>query len=240
MLEELKKFYELIKLRGVEWNIDPNEIPITFIHVFKKKYPRLPKILLPRSNTKTKLEEILKLRESTREFLEEGLTLEDISKIINTSYKILDNSRIPERRTYPSAGGRFPIELYLISYNVKDLEKGAYHYNIEDNLLEVLLRRDLDDKILEICGTNIKKPAATFVLTSVISRSEIKYWYKALPFSYIEAGHIGQNIVLSAAENHIGACPVSGFVDNTLIKILDLTEGEIPVYTISVGKKKGL
>ncbi|MEM3121858.1 MAG: SagB/ThcOx family dehydrogenase [Candidatus Pacearchaeota archaeon] len=238
MLEEIKKFYELIKLKGVEWNIDPEEIPITFIHVFKKKYPRLPQVTLPKNKTKSELEKILEKRESTRDFSEECLDLADLSKVIHVSYKILDCNRIPERRTYPSAGGRFPIELYIISYNVKKLDKGAYHYDIENDSLEVLLRKNLDDKIIEICGTNIKNPAATLVLTSVISRSEVKYWYKSLPFSYLEAGHLGQNIVLAAVENNIGACPVSGFVDDTLIKILDLTEGEIPIYTISLGKKK--
>lgn len=49
---------------------------------------------------------------------------------------------------------------------------------------------------------------------------------------------MGQNILLAAAEIGVGACPISGFVDNTIKEILDLTEGEIPIYSISLGKAK--
>ncbi len=236
MLEETKRFYEKIKLKGVEWNIDDSEMPIAFTHIFKKSYPRLPQISLPKVEDGN-LERILYLRESTREFSRDPVSLEDISKILN-SCKILDTQRDPERRTYPSAGARFPIEVYMFGYNVDGLAKGAYHFNMDSSSLETLWKKDLDDKQEEIMGTNIINPAATFVLTSVLSRSEVKYWHNALPFSYLEAGHMGQNIILSAAENHIGACPVSGFVDDTLIEILDLTEGEIPIYTINIGKRK--
>lgn len=239
MLEDIKKFYDKVRLRKVEWNIEDNEMPITFLHIFKKSYPRLPFVELPISYSESKLEEILKLRESTREFSDESMCLNQIAKILN-SVRIIDRKREPERRTYPSAGARFPVETYLIVYNLTDLNKGVYHYNIDKNSLELLWQKNIDEKRLEITGTNILNPAATIVLTSVISRSEVKYWHKALPFSYIEAGHIGQNIILSCAENGIGACPVSGFLDDTLIDVLDLTDGEIPVYTINIGKKKEL
>ena len=49
---------------------------------------------------------------------------------------------------------------------------------------------------------------------------------------------MGQNIILKCAEIGIGVCPVSGFIDDTIIKILDLTENEIPIYSLSFGKRK--
>jgi SagB-type dehydrogenase family enzyme len=239
MLEEIKRFYELIRIRKIEQNNQDNEVPITFTHVFKKAYPRLSSIQLPRINSKSRLEEILKSRESIRDFSNEQMTLKELTKILN-SCRIVDKRRYPERRTYPSAGARFPIEIYILNYKISGLDKGAYHYNIDQMSLEVLWEKDLSSKQIEIMGPSIKNPAATIVLTSVISRSEVKYWYKALPFSYLEAGHIGQNIILSATENKIAACPVSGFVDDTIKEILDITYGEIPVYTINIGKKKVL
>ncbi|MFC1682114.1 nitroreductase family protein [Nanoarchaeota archaeon] len=73
-----------------------------------------------------------------------------------------------------------------------------------------------------------------------MARSKVKYGLRAYPYSLIEAGHMGQNIQLAASEIGIGSCPVSGFIDDTVKKILDLTDDEIPVYSISVGKvKKG-
>lgn len=49
---------------------------------------------------------------------------------------------------------------------------------------------------------------------------------------------MGQNIHLACAELGIGSCSVSGFVDDSVIEILDLTEDEIPIYTISFGKRQ--
>ena len=236
MLKEIKEFYERTKLKQVEWNIE-GEAPITFVHVFTKSYPRLPSVQLPESTKEGNLERLCKLRESTREFSDEPLSLEEIAFLLK-SCSVVDPNREPERRTYPSAGGRFPIEIYLVAYNVQGLDQGAYHYNMHEKKLEVLWKKDLSDRKKELVSTNLKNPAATIIMTSVISRSEIKYWYKAYPFSYIEAGHIGQNIALAAAEKGVGACSVSGFVDDAIREILDFTEGEIPVYTMSVGKKK--
>ncbi|MEX0920270.1 MAG: SagB/ThcOx family dehydrogenase [Candidatus Pacearchaeota archaeon] len=236
MLEETRNFYEKLKLEDIEWNIGDSEMPVEFVHIFKKSYPRLSQNPLPKVGDGY-LQKILQSRESIREFSDQPMSLEEISRLLN-SCSILDYSRDPERRTYPSAGARFPIEIYMIGYNIEGLNKGAYHFNVDNCSLETLLEKDLENRQGEIMGTNIINPAATLALTSVISRSEVKYRHKALPFSYLEAGHMGQNIVLSAAENGIGACPVSGFVDDALIQILDLTEGEIPVYTINVGKRK--
>ena len=64
----------------------------------------------------------------------------------------------------------------------------------------------------------------------------MKYGYKAYPFSYLEAGHLAQNILLAAAGSQINACPVGGFVDQALVDLLDLTGDEIPVYVIAAGR----
>ncbi len=46
---------------------------------------------------------------------------------------------------------------------------------------------------------------------------------------------MGQNIQLASREIGVGSCSVSGFVDKTIREILDLTENEIPIYSISLG-----
>lgn len=136
-----------------------------------------------------------------------------------------------------SSSARFPVEAYLIAFNIKQLECGAYHYNIKRGALELLMEGNLRFRQRELISNFLDNPAATIILTSVIARSEVKYALRALQYSYIEAGHIGQNIHLKCTEIGIGSCPVSGFVDDTVIEILDLTEDEIPLYSISLGKE---
>ncbi len=134
-------------------------------------------------------------------------------------------------------GARFPVELYVISFNIEDLDPGAYHYNIRRRSLEQLWKKDLRNRRRELISPYIENPAASIIFTSVIPRSEIKYGLRAYPYSLIEAGHMGQNIQLACAEIGMGCCSVSGFVDDTVKEILDLTDDEIPIYSICIGRR---
>jgi len=231
MLQEIKNFYNKTKISEDMKDLSEEEWPVTFIKVFHKSYPRFPRVELPKIEREGEFETLLALRESFRNFSEIPITLEELSKVLG-SCRIVDELREPERRTYPSGGARFPVELYLISFNVKNLKQGAYHYNIKGNALEVLLEQDLNSKKRDIISPYLENPAATVIFTSVISRSEVKYGLRSYTYSLIEAGHIGQNIHLACAEIGLGSCSVSGFVDETVRKLLDLTESEIPIYSL--------
>ena len=236
MLEETKKFYELNKVKEIV-EASSKEIPITWTHIFHKEYPRMPSLPLIKSKEESELEALFELRESSRIFSEEPIKYGDLSKIL-LSCRIVNKNRGPEKRTYPSAGARFPVEQYIISFNIDGLEKGAYHYNLERERLELLLKKDLCNSKRDLISPYLENPAGTVVFTSVISRSEVKYGHKAYQFSFIEAGHMGQNILLAATQLGLGVCPVSGFIDSSIKEILDLTDDEIPLYTISFGKRK--
>ena len=60
----------------------------------------------------------------------------------------------------------------------------------------------------------------------MIQRSATKYGNRALKFSYIEFGHIAQNIYLLCEELNIG-CYHLGALDNEgITKILDIPDSE--------------
>ena len=143
-----------------------------------------------------------------------------------------------ERRTYPSAGARFPIEVYLIAFRIKGLEPGVYHLNLNKFSLEVLLRSDMKKYETDIVSHYLKNVAGAIVLTTVISRLEVKYGIKAYPFSLIEAGHIGQNITLTCTKYKVGSCAVGGFINDKLVELLDLTRDELPIYVVGLGWPK--
>jgi len=237
MFKEIKNFYKKIKLNKYAEDNEFGEPPITHVKVFYKEYPRLSSVSLAEvKREESEFENLLDYRESQRCFSDAPLKFEEVSKIMG-SCRISNNLRQPEKRTYPSGGARFPVELYYLSYNTEGLENGAYHYNIRKESLEQLLKKDFTRKEQrELISPYLDNPAGTIIFTSVISRSEIKYGLRAYPYSLIEVGHMGQNILLASSEIGVGACPVSGFVDLKVNKILDLTENEIPIYSISVGR----
>jgi len=235
MLKPIKDFWHRMKIRAEEDIHDDTEPPVTHTKVFYKEYPRLPSVPLFPYDQESAFQNLLEMRESQRLFSDEPISLADVSKILQ-SCRVVNPTRNPEMRTYPSGGARFPVELYLVSFNVQGLDQGAYHYNIPKGCLEQLIKQNLVAKRRALISPYLENPAATIIFTSVIARSEVKYGQRAYPYSLIEAGHMGQNIQLTCAEIGLGACPVSGFVDDSAIKMLDLTSDEIPIYSMSIGK----
>lgn len=237
--KHIERFYRGVKLKNtIKLDTKSDEEPnVTYTHVFHKEYPRFRAVQLTNVAMDDEYDRLLAGRHSERDFSRSPITLDELSKIL-FSCRIVDTQREPERRTYPSAGARFPVEIYPIVFNVDNLARGAYHYNMPRHKLEVLLEQDLRDRETEIVSPFLSNTAAALVLTAVLARSEIKYGNKAYPYSLIEAGHIGQNIQLACAKYDIGCCSIGGFVNDTVSEILDLTEDEIPIYVLGIGKIK--
>ena len=79
-------------------------------------------------------------RRSVRRFIATPLSLKDVSQLLWAAQGITDFER--NFRTTPSAGGVFPMEIYLVVGNngVQELEAGIYHYNPFNHTLEMIVR----------------------------------------------------------------------------------------------------
>lgn len=235
MLEKIREYYELTRLDGhFEQDV---ESPKAWSFVYHKSYPRFNRTPLLQAELPDKsFRELLSVRASTRQFGRDPVTFAELSSLLR-AVEIVDQNREPERRSYPSPGARFSTELYIANFNCEGIPKGWYHYDIKGRALEDL-NQDIDRSI----ETSLTSPYVTgsslaIVLTSLTSRLEVKYGYKAFPYSLIEAGHIGQNIVLSAAALGLGACPVGGFINEVIERSIDLSSEEIPVYVFGIGRR---
>lgn len=222
-------------LDSCDYLLKPMATSTPIFHVYKKRYPRFPSIELPTEagHSQGSIHALLNTRKSVRHFSKDKVSISAISSVLSSCFLVEDN-RSPERRTYSSAGAKYPIEIYIVSLNVSGLEdKYIYHLNLDDKTLECLW--DLKIDISDLVTSEIVSPAFAIVLSSVISRSEVKYRNKAYPFSLIEAGMIAQNIHLSASEIGLGTCMIGGFIDDSIIEALDFPDDEIPLLVISGG-----
>ncbi len=240
MLKEIKKFYNKTKFDFSKKDaiIPKLEWPKNWVKIYFKTYPRMPKLNLSKFNPKTEIEYLLKSRSSKREFDNSNIEFSKLNKILYYSLGIKEESENFDntRRFYPSAGGRYPIEAYFISNNIDKLPKGLYHYNIKSNQLEQLLNKNLLEESREIFENQPISGGKSFlILTSVISRSEVKYGENAYKFSLLECGHIGQNLSLMSEKEKIGCCAIGGFDNDKLENLLDLTEDELPLYSFAFG-----
>jgi len=54
----------------------------------------------------------------------------------------------------------------------------------------------------------------------------------------LEAGHAAQNVLLEAVSLGLGAVPMGAFADQAVRQVLDLPDGESPLYLIPVGRPR--
>lgn len=237
MKKQIINFHKSMRVPNISTNEIDAEPPVTYTHIFHKEYPRLGKIRIKSNETHNNLTKILRKRNSIRNF--ENTSIDEVAEVLGTSFDILEkNGNSFERRTYPSGGARFPIEVYLLSFNLLGLQNGVYHYKIMNHTLEVLLKRDIHEHHDDVVSPFIENAPCALVLTTVLSRSEVKYSNRSYLYSAIECGHIGQNIYLACAELGLGCCGIGGFKDKTLINLIDLVDDELPMYVIAVGKPR--
>ena len=143
-----------------------------------------------------------------------------------------------EFRTAPSAGALYPIETYVIVNNVEGLEKGLYHYNIEEHMLEELKLGDFGGELAQAALEQemLANAPLVFVWTAIFERSKWKYRQRAYRYVYLDAGIIGENLMLSATGIGLGSCNVGAFFDNEVNKILGVDgTAESVVYLSVVG-----
>jgi SagB-type dehydrogenase family enzyme len=180
--------------------------------------------------------EVLRRRKSIRAFSIQPLSKVDLAFLLWASTGIQRIEHGYEFRTAPSAGALYPIETYIAANNVEDLEKGLYHYNIKNHLLEELKLGNFGDNLAhaaldqEMCAD----ASAVFIWTAVFRRSKWKYSQRAYRYIYLDAGHIAQNLALAAASIHCGSCECGAFFDDELNSIVGIDGTEESTICLSV------
>jgi SagB-type dehydrogenase family enzyme len=82
---------------------------------------------------------------------------------------------------------------------------------------------------------SVHNAPATLVITAEIAITAQKYGKRAERFATLEAGHVTQNILLTATALGLAAVPVGAFDDDAIRHVLGLTARETPLYLVPVG-----
>lgn len=220
---------------------DPNKWPEEWKTTYYKTYTRLPKIALADTQPRADFFEVVRNRESRRDFTRKPITKEELSLLLNYSCGItgkLDETR--SRRAQASGGARFPIEVYPIIFRSSDdLQSGLYHYNVKDHALDVLWEREFPDTEIGELFTYpwVKDASIAMVMTAIFWKNQNKYGERGYRYVLMEAGHIGQNIYLVSSALNLKCCALGGTRDENLEKLLDIDGAtESVVYALVIGK----
>lgn len=192
----------------------------------------LPK---PRYSSNMSVEEALLNRRSKREYLQEALTLEEISQLLWSAQGVTGKGFL---RTAPSAGGTYPLEVYLVAGNVSGIEAGIYHYIPEHHRITKIGSGDYRKELEAAAGGQrwVGEAAADIVIIAVYDRTTSVYGERGIRYVHLEAGHAAQNIYLQATALGLGTVAVGAFDDNMVSNILNTTEKETPLYIMPLGR----
>jgi SagB-type dehydrogenase family enzyme len=190
----------------------------------------------PRYESETSLEKTLLDRRSVREYGEDPLSLSDISQILWAAQGITNPRGY---RTAPSAGALYPLELFVVAGNVKDLPEGVYRYLPEDHNLDRILDGDKRDDLYEVSlrQSAIKDAASVLVISAVYERTTVKYGDRGIRYVHIEVGHATENALLQIVSLKLSAVVIGAFHDENVQKVLGLQDDEEPLLLVPIGKK---
>jgi len=208
-----------------------------------RTYPGAPRTPLPGRDFDLPADfgRLLEARSSVREFDPRPLELEKLGRLLHASYGVGRLRQVDgvasHARPAPSAGGLYPLELYVVCQSVERLADGVYHYDARAHELErrrtASLLRVLAD--LTIGQDMIQSAAAVVAITAVFRRTMWKYGQRGYRYVWLDAGHLAQNAYLVAGALGLGCVSIGGFFDREVDELLRLPADEQAVYLLCVG-----
>lgn len=208
--------------------------------VYYKAYPRFEQLLLPTPSVGSfDLYKSILNRKSLHEGIKKNIKLVNLSNLLyfSSGIKKITKKESTESRMHPSAGARYPLEIYPFIFNVGKITEGVYHYHLKTHSLETILKKRIRKQTTrQFHQPWIKDTSLLLVVSAVFDRSEMKYGDRSYRHIFTEYGHIAQNVYLVGTALGLGICSIGGFIDEGLNEIIDLdgiTESVIGVIAVN-------
>jgi len=198
---------------------------------------------VPQLDGLVSVEKSLYNRRSHRDFQDKEISLGQLSQILWAAYGIT----IPRTdyaflrgglRTAPSAGGLYPLEIYIAVGKVEGIKSGLYKYVAQGHKIVQTSNEDLR---YELCSASyrqkmIEEAPVSIIYTAIFSRTTDKYKERGRErYVCMDLGHSAQNVYLQAEALGLGTCAIGAFSDEEVAKIMQLPKEEEPLYIMPVG-----
>ena len=188
------------------------------------------------------LEVALSIRRSIREYLNEPITVFQLSQLLWAADGV--NDPWTGFRTAPSAGALYPLTIYVVigERSVIDssghyLPAGVYRYDPYIHALILVKRGDVREELYRAALNQpwVLKAPIDIVICANFSRTTSYYGSRGYRYVYMEVGHVGQNIYLEAAALGLATVAVGAFYDDEVRKIIGAPQQHHPLYIMPVG-----
>ncbi len=200
-------------------------------------------VKLPKPSLKgnVSVEEALLGVRTVRNFGPKPLTLAQVSQVLWAANGNLPLDAVSGATTKvtPSAGGIYPLEVFLVSGqdSVSGLSAGIYRYNSRTNALVTLTSGDQRGAVAQAALGQmwLARAPALVIIAAEFSRMTPKYGNRGIQYVFIEAGTADQNVCLQAAALGLRVGTVGAFNDPQLTQAVKLPQGIDPILIIALG-----
>ena len=189
------------------------------------------------------VEEAIYKRKTVRSFGKKPLTLSQVSQLLWVA-----NGTIPKdavtgatSKVTPSAGGLYPLEVFLVvgKDGVKDVPAGVYQYIPRTNSMKLLVEGDKRNSVAKAAlyqGFLALAPV-NVIVGAVFGRTTYKYGGRGHQYVFMEAGSANQNVCLQAEALGLSVATVGAFEEKPLSKALKLPDSVRPIVIMGIGHK---
>lgn len=192
------------------------------------------------------IEEAILQRRSGREFGDQALSLQELSKVLY----LANGARPAEEGDHekgdsmhfnaPSAGGLSSTQMHVFVLNTHEVEPGIYLFDKFNNALTLKKKGNFSTwlKSFGILQVEFAQAGAVIVLSSQMARLAEKYALRAYRLALMDVGHVSENIYLAAQALGLSVCATAGFVDSEINSALDLDGlDECALLVLGIGTK---
>ncbi len=206
-------------------------------------YPRV-ELPAPLATPTASLSETILNRMSIRNFSPRIFSLEEVATLLHYAYGVTrDNQGTAFPRPFrvvPSGGALYPLEIFFHCVDVDGIDPGLYHYNAAGHHIRRLREGDERQFFSEsIIQPDVALESSLMIfMTAMFERTVFKYGDRGYRFTFLEAGHVAQNMNLVATALGLGCVNIGGFYDREIDEFLGidgLTHSTL--YMLAIGGK---
>jgi SagB-type dehydrogenase family enzyme len=175
-------------------------------------------------------------RESMRTFSPKPLSESELAAL----FSVFRQNHESYRRLLPSAGAKYPVEVFSMLFNVDSSLNGkTVYYNHDNHSLSVVTGCGAWDDVKRDCGLIVDgTPAVLFIFVGFAERVAKKYGERGGRFFLIEVGHYAQNLALAISDLNLAGVEAGGLYDDAIKERLQLSEtGALIGLGLACGKK---
>ena len=126
---------------------------------------------------------------------QKSFSFETLSNLLSLSTGVKASD---QKRVYPSGGAKYPVGIYLMVFDVDNLDSGLYLYAPDENVLKEISLFSKEKQAEVKNNLFLEYQDTNFIIHFSFekNRSHPKYGSLSYKLALLEAGHIAQNFLL--------------------------------------------